>query len=167
MRVLLLIIVTVTATTSLQLPSATALRPRPLMARRVHVACAAEEPVDGLTIGAIAAGLVSNPVMWVSLSSVATTGGGLPAGPFGFVGLLEGVSYLVVVGYVGASVYKKVTTGAGLPAGPAGLIGACEGLSYLSLVAGLAVLAFVATGQGCVPNAQPLLDYSSVLPVCK
>ena len=91
----------------------------------------------------------------------------MPAGPFGLVGLLEGVSYLVVVGYVGASVYKKVTTGTGLPAGPAGLIGACEGLSYLSLVAGLATLAFVATGQGCVPNAQPLLDYSSVLPVCK
>lgn len=111
---------------------------------------------------ASAAGLLANPVMWVSLYSVATTGGGLPAGPFGLVGLVEGISYLVVVGFVGAALFKKMTTGSGLPAGPAGLLGAAEGLSFLSILAGVLLV-----GQlNCVPNALPLLDYSDKVNVC-
>ena len=106
--------------------------------------------------------------MWVSLYFVATTGGGLPAGQFGLIGALEGISYLIVVGFAGASIYKKVTTGSGLPAGPAGLLGAAEGLSFLSILAGVAVLAVISGGdQGCVPNAKPLLDYSESVKVCK
>jgi len=62
---------------------------------------------------------------------------------------------------------SKATTGEGLPAGPLGLLGALEGLSYLTIVAGLGVLAYLGLSAGCVPNAQPLLDYSSVLPVCR
>ena len=36
--------------------------------------------------GLMCAGLVANPVVWCSLASVKTTGGGLPAGPFGLIG---------------------------------------------------------------------------------
>ena len=46
-----------------------------------------------------------------------TTGCGLPAGPGGSIGALEGLSYLWVVGLVGFSVYTKVKTGKGLPNG--------------------------------------------------
>ena len=127
--------------------------------------CSSDDESTPLVI-ASAAGLLANPVMWVSLYSVATTGGGLPAGPFGLVGLVEGISYLVVVGFVGAALFKKVTTGSGLPAGPAGLLGAAEGLSFLSFLAGLGVLALLVGQQNCVPNALPLLDYSDKVNVC-
>jgi hypothetical protein len=40
-----------------------------------------------------------------------STGCGLPAGPFGLYGALEGLSYLWVVGLVGFSIYTKATTG--------------------------------------------------------
>ena len=52
-----------------------------------------------------------------------TTGCGLPAGPFGLIGAAEGISYLVVIGFVAAAVLSKVFTGRGLPAGPLGLLG--------------------------------------------
>ena len=115
----------------------------------------------------IGAGLIASPIVWISLYSVMTTGAGLPAGPFGLLGAIEGVSYLVVVGFVGASLYRKATTGSGLPAGPGGLLGAAEGLSFLSLVGGLLVLASLVAQEGCVPNAKPILDYSDYLPICE
>ena len=99
--------------------------------------------------------------------SAGASGGGLPAGPFGLVGALEGVSYLVIVGFVGVALRSKLTTGSGLPAGPYGLTGAAEGLSFLSVLAGLVVLAQLQLQQGCVPNALPLADYSAVVNVCK
>lgn len=126
-----------------------------------------DHEVSVLTTGATVAGLVAQPIVWVSLYSVATTGGGLPAGPFGLVGLLEGLSYLAMVGFVGAAVVSKVRTGSGLPAGPNGLLGLAEGLSFFSLLVGLVVLAYVATGQGCVPNAMPIADYSDKVNVCR
>lgn len=127
--------------------------------------CSSDDESTPLVI-ASAAGLLANPVMWVSLYSVATTGGGLPAGPFGLVGLVEGISYLVVVGFVGAALFKKMTTGSGLPAGPAGLLGAAEGLSFLSILAGVGVLALLVGQLNCVPNALPLFDYSDKVNVC-
>lgn len=111
---------------------------------------------SALTYGAIGAGLVANPIMWWSLFTLKTTGCGLPAGPFGLLGAAEGVSYLVVVGFVGAALYKKATTGSGLPAGPAGLLGAAEGLSFLSVAAGLAVLGFQLADYGYLPEAVPV-----------
>ena len=111
-------------------------------------------------------GIAVQPVVWVSLYDVATTGGGLPPGPFGLVGLLEGLSYLVIVAIVGLSLFSKVTTGSGLPAGHQGRAGLAEGLSFLSVVVGLGVLAYVATQQGCVPNALPIVDYSNAAKVC-
>lgn len=134
--------------------------------RRTIIACAADGEEAPYTAAA-AAGLVANPVMWVSLYSVATTGGGLPAGPFGLVGAVEGISYLVVVGFVGAALYSKVTTGSGLPAGKGGLLGAAEGLSFLSILAGIGVLLNLVGQESCVPNALPIVDYSDKVNVCK
>jgi hypothetical protein len=122
---------------------------------------------NGGELSALAAcGILAQPVVWVSLYFVVTTGGGLPAGPFGLLGAVEGVSYLAVVGVVGLSIYKKITTGSGLPPGPNGLLGAVEGFSFLTLLVGLLSLAILVADQGCVPNAKPLLDYSAYLPVC-
>ena len=81
---------------------------------------------------------------------------GLPAGPFGLIGAAEGISYLVVIGFVAAALLSKVTSGKGLPAGPGGLLGAAEGLSFLTALAGLAVLGFQLTDYGYVPEAVPI-----------
>uniref|UniRef100_A0A0G4HCK4 Uncharacterized protein n=1 Tax=Chromera velia CCMP2878 TaxID=1169474 RepID=A0A0G4HCK4_9ALVE len=95
------------------------------------------------------------PFYFWSLYTLRTTGCGLPAGPFGLYGALEGFSYLAVVAMVGLSAYTKVKTGKGLPAGPGGFIGAVEGIAYLGAVAGLAVLALQVAQYGYIPNAVP------------
>lgn len=85
-----------------------------------------------------------------------TTGCGLPAGPFGLLGAAEGISYLVVIGFIGAALLSKVTSGSGLPAGPGGLLGAAEGLSFLTGAVGLIVLGFQLTEYGYLPEAVPV-----------
>lgn len=85
-----------------------------------------------------------------------TTGCGLPAGPLGLVGAVEGISYLGIVGIAAYSLYTKVRTGSGLPAGPAGVLGAAEGLSFLAIAAGLVVLGFQVLDYGYIPNAVPM-----------
>ena len=112
-------------------------------------------PQEQATLAASVLGLVSQPVMWRSLYTLKTTGCGLPAGPFGLIGAAEGISYLVVIGFVAAALLSKVTSGKGLPAGPGGLLGAAEGLSFLTAVAGLAVLGFQLADYGYVPEAVP------------
>ena len=101
-------------------------------------------------------GLAAQPIMWWSLFTLKTTGCGLPAGPYGLYGALEGVSYLIVAGFVMASIYSKFKTGSGLPAGPGGLLGLAEGLSFLTALAGLAVLGFQVLDYGYIPNAVPV-----------
>jgi hypothetical protein len=101
-------------------------------------------------------GTVAGLVTLYSESVLKTTGCGLPAGPFGLVGAIEGVSYLGIVGIAAYSLYTKIKTGSGLPAGPSGLLGAAEGLSYLSIVAGLVVLVFQVLNYGYIPNAVPM-----------
>ena len=101
-------------------------------------------------------GTSASLVVLYSEFTLKTTGCGLPAGPFGLVGAVEGVSYLAIVGLVGASLTTKVRTGSGLPSGPFGLLGAAEGLSFLAAVAGLAVLGFQLADYGYVPNAVPM-----------
>lgn len=136
-------------------PGAPRSAPRKYASRAL--ALATETPTGrALTYGSIAAGGIANPVMWWSLATLKSTGCGLPAGPFGLLGALEGVSYLVVVAFVAASVIKKAQTGSGLPAGPAGLLGAAEGLSYLSVAAGLVVLGFQLVDYGFIPEAVPV-----------
>ncbi|KAI4381699.1 hypothetical protein MLD38_007751 [Melastoma candidum] len=108
--------------------------------------------IDKLAIGG---GLVSTPVIAWSLYTLKTTGCGLPPGPGGSIGALEGVSYLVVVGIVGWSAYTKVRTGSGLPNGPFGLLGAVEGLSYLSLLAIAVVFGLQFLDKGYIPGPLP------------
>lgn len=111
---------------------------------------------DGITEKvAIVGGLVSTPVIAWSLYTLKTTGCGLPPGPGGSIGALEGVSYLIVVGIVAWSSYTKYKTGSGLPNGPFGLLGAVEGLSYLSLLAILVVFGLQFFEQGSIPGPLP------------
>lgn len=109
-----------------------------------------------LTIGA-------SSVMAVSLFSVATTRAGLPPGPFGIVGALEGISYLIVVGWVIAS--SSVMSNNSNKNDTATSI--ADKFARLVLTAGGLVLISLIVQQGCVPNAKPILDYSDYLPVCQ
>ncbi len=111
-----------------------------------------EDTIGGGVLESI--GLVSQPIVWVSLYSLATTGHGLPAGPGGSIGALEGLAYLAVV--VLAILPANAETNESL----------AKTLSRTSIALGLLVLAGVAAGKGCVPNAKPILDYSAYLPVC-
>jgi hypothetical protein len=94
--------------------------------------------------------------MLYSEFTLKTTGCGIPAGPFGLFGLVEGISYLIVTGMAVYSVVTKVQTGRGLPAGPYGLLGAAEGLSFLTIAFGLVVLALQIVNYGYIPNAVPM-----------
>ena len=111
-------------------------------------------PSDQTVIGV--AGSVAALVTFWSEYVLKTTGCGLPAGPAGLLGAAEGISYLIVVAIVGASLYNKVKTGSGLPAGPSGVLGAAEGLSFLSIAVGILVLVFQITDYGYIPNAVPI-----------
>ncbi|GMN29574.1 hypothetical protein TIFTF001_002486 [Ficus carica] len=133
---------------------------RPIHPRLKVLAMAKESSDDSggggiAEIAAIAGGLVSTPVIGWSLYALKTTGCGLPPGPGGSIGALEGVSYLVVVGIVAWSLYTKTKTGSGLPNGPFGLLGAVEGLSYLSLLAILVVFGLQFLEQGSIPGPLP------------
>ena len=128
-------------------------RPHLAVQPRLSPTMAADSPTSAITYGFL--GLVANPVMLWSLYTLKTTGCGLPAGPGGLIGALEGVSYLVVGGFVAAALYKKVTSGSGLPAGPGGILGAAEGLSFLTAFAGLVVLGCQIVDYGYIPNAVP------------
>lgn len=114
-----------------------------------------EPEIGVLETVAIGGGLISNPVIGWSLYTLKTTGCGLPPGPGGSLGALEGVSYLIVVGIVGWSIYTKSKTGSGLPNGPFGLLGAMEGLSYLSLLAIAVVFGLQFFEKGYIPGPLP------------
>lgn len=106
-------------------------------------------------LAVVISGFVANPVIGYSLYTLKTTGCGLPPGPGGSLGALEGVSYLVLVGIIGWSIYTKVKTGSGLPAGPYGLLGAVEGLSYLTLLAIFVVFGLQFLDRGYLPGPLP------------
>lgn len=101
-------------------------------------------------------GTVASLIMLYSEFVLKTTGCGLPAGPLGLVGAIEGLSYLSVTALVLFSLYSKITTGKGLPAGPKGILGAAEGLSFFAIVFGLFVLSFQVIDYGYIPNAVPM-----------
>lgn len=103
--------------------------------------------------GILGAGVTALPIVAWSEATLFTTGCGLPAGPGGVLGAAEGISYLVLLGLVGLSVYKKVTTGSGLPAGPKGLVGATEGVAYLLLALGLAEGVYIYFKFGSLPDS--------------
>mmetsp|Transcript_18490 Transcript_18490/g.51407 ORF Transcript_18490/g.51407 Transcript_18490/m.51407 type:complete len:234 (-) Transcript_18490:257-958(-) len=144
------------------MPSASILRPRKDVASALQAANDGDDDSflpelaesDQLLLGGL--GTFAALVTFYSEFTLKTTGCGLPAGPFGLVGLVEGLSYLGVTGVAAFSLVTKVKTGEGLPAGPSGLLGAAEGLSYLAIVAGLVVLVLQITNFGYVPNAVPM-----------
>jgi len=109
---------------------------------------------DQLVVGI--AGSLAALVMIYSEFVLSQTGCGLPAGPLGLVGAVEGLSYLSVVGLGGYSIFQKVTTGSGLPAGKYGLLGLAEGLAFLALLGGVIVLGLQVTNYGYIPNAVPM-----------
>ena len=82
-------------------------------------------------------------------------GCGLPPGPAGSLGAVEGVSYLAILGLVGWSVYTKVKTGSGLPNGPYGALGAVEGMAYLTLLAAIVVFGLQLADFGFIPPPVP------------
>ncbi|KAL3637838.1 hypothetical protein CASFOL_018286 [Castilleja foliolosa] len=132
---------------------------RPLPPLKVHAMAKETRPekstVTAAEAAAVIGGLISNPVIGWSLYTLKTTNCGLPPGPGGSIGALEGVSYLVVVGIVAWSLYTKTKTGSGLPNGPFGLLGAVEGLSYLSLLAIIVVFGLQYFEQGSIPGPLP------------
>ena len=109
---------------------------------------------DQLLIGA--GGTVASIVMLYSEYVLSQTGCGLPAGPMGVVGGVEGLSYLSVVGLVAYSLFLKFTTGSGLPAGKYGLLGLAEGLAFVGVAVGIVVLGLQLSNYGYVPNAIPM-----------
>jgi hypothetical protein len=100
-------------------------------------------------------GIVAQPIVGISLISVATTGGGLPAGPLGLVGAVEGLSYLVVVFLAFQAIFT-----------PSNERSTSQQVSLFTIALGFAVLLLVLTTQGCIPNAKPILDYSAYVRVC-
>lgn len=130
----------------------TKLRQQPMLRVRAMGKESGATAVEG---GATVGGLVATPVIGWSLYTLKTTGCGLPPGPAGSIGALEGVSYLAVVGIVAWSAYTKTKTGSGLPNGPFGLLGAVEGLSYLSLLAIIIVFGLQFFQQGSIPGPLP------------
>ena len=119
--------------------------------------------VDGSSFQSILGtlGLLSQPIVWVSLYFVKTTGGGLPAGPLGIIGLTEGIAYLVILGLALAGIFtdtKSTSTNTAY--------GASMKLSLATLVVSLLVVINLTFDQGCIPNAKPILDYSAYVKVC-
>lgn len=90
-------------------------------------------------------------IVLISEYVLKTTGCGLPAGPYGIIGALEGISYLGVSAIAAFSIYTKVKTGSGLK----GVLGLAEGLSFLAIAVGLVVLGFQISDYGFIPNAVP------------
>lgn len=112
-----------------------------------------------------AMGVVAQPIVWTSLYCVATTGAGLPSGPFGLLGAVEGISYLVIVALIGNALYRTML-GKDHEDRDASL-DIVERSSYVTIVVGLLVLATLVLQQGCVPNAKPIFDYSDYVPICE
>ena len=94
--------------------------------------------------------------MLYSESVLFQTGCGLPAGPFGLTGAIEGISYLTTLALVGYSIYNKIRTEKGLLDGPGGVLGAAEGLAYIAIFAGFWVLISLVLNYGYIPNAVPM-----------
>lgn len=103
---------------------------------------------ENVELAAGVGGTVSSIIVLLSEYKLKTTGSGFDDGPFGLLGLTEGLSYLAILGIVGCSAFNKIKTGNGLPSGPGGILGTAEGLSYLASVLGLVVLYYQLTDYG-------------------
>ena len=84
-----------------------------------------------------------------------TTGCGLPAGPFGIVGAIEGVSYLGVVATCAAAAVDYFSED-GVEGSDNLTRRLATVLAGSAAVAGIAVLVFQVTDYGYIPNAVPM-----------
>ena len=102
-----------------------------------------------------AAGVLSSAVVCWSEYTLRVTGCGLPPGPGGSLGALEGVSYLCVGSIFLWSLVKKARTGEGLPNGPGGLLGAAGETSFLVVLGGFTLLGLQTQEYGYIPGFFP------------
>lgn len=77
----------------------------------------ASDPYPAPLAAAGALGLAAEAEVARSLSFLSQNGCGLPSGAGGVEGLVEGLSYLAIVGLLSASAFCKIQTGSGLPTG--------------------------------------------------
>lgn len=110
-------------------------------------------PENAVEIGIL--GTISNLVCFYSLYILKTTSCGLPPGPLGLEGAMEGISYLVVIGIFGWSILKKIQTGSGLNTDKYGLLGLAEGLSFLTIIGGIAIAFLNLQEYGFLPGFLP------------
>lgn len=105
----------------------------------------------------IAAGTAALIVLY-SEYTLKMTGCGLPAGPGGVVGALEGLSYLTVVGVAGSSIWTRDINNEGIQDDRRGwsFFMVAETLSWFAIAVGLVVLGYQVMDYGYIPNAVPM-----------
>ena len=114
-----------------------------------------EDDVDrSLDVGGILGSIASIIVLY-SEFVLKTTGCGLPAGPFGVVGAVEGVSYLGVVATCGAAAVDYFSED-GLEGSDKPTRRLATTLGVTAAVVGIVVLALQVLDYGYIPNAVPM-----------
>ena len=100
-------------------------------------------------------GITASLVVLYSEYTLKTTGCGLPAGPFGIVGAIEGLSYLGVVG-ICANAVSNYFSGEGDNGSDNGARRLATTLGISAALAGVLVLGFQVMDYGYIPNAVPM-----------
>lgn len=98
-------------------------------------------------------GITASLVVLFSEYTLKTTGCGLPAGPFGIVGAVEGLSYLGVVGICANAASKFFSED---EEGDTGARRIATTLGVSAALVGIAVLALQIADYGYIPNAVPM-----------
>jgi len=116
-----------------------------------------EQEDSSATVTSNIIGLIVQPIVWISLYYVQNTGKGLPAGPGGSIGAIEGLSYLIVVVFaLFPSLLSSLLS----------ISATTITTTRITIVIGLLILIQLIIDQGCIPNAKPILDYSAYVPIC-
>ena len=114
------------------------------------------EPTAGSSISTDAIlGIAASMVVLYSEYTLKTTGCGLPAGPFGIVGAVEGLSYLGVVG-ICANAVSQYFSDEGDNGSDTGARRIATTLGVSAALVGIAVLGFQVIDYGYIPNAVPM-----------
>lgn len=98
-------------------------------------------------------GITASLVVLFSEYTLKTTGCGLPAGPFGIVGAVEGLSYLGVVGICANAASKFFSED---EEGDTSARRIATTLGVSAALVGIAVLTFQIADYGYIPNAVPM-----------
>ena len=98
-------------------------------------------------------GITASLVVLFSEYTLKATGCGLPAGPFGIVGAVEGLSYLGVVGICANAASKFFSED---EEGDTGARRIATTLGVSAALVGIAVLVFQIADYGYIPNAVPM-----------